>query len=611
MSGRPPTITGSGKNKDYEKRWNNWTRPLRKATEEVNRKLLMKAFEVALKLVMNNHIFTFNDENFKQLNGGAIGVSIAGDVANLFMVWWDRELKLRLQTEKITLQLYSRYVDDGNIVVQRPVELLDNTNEEAEKIIMGSVKRIANSIHDSIVVKVDFPSLHTNHRLPILDTDMWIQEVEVNGVKKHQILYSYYEKEMASKYLIHSNSALPQKSKMNILVNELLRVMRTTSLRVDETQKIKNVQHFINKMQFSGYDQEDKVHVYKKAKKTFTEDVNDSQVYPHKDKDTRQKENTREKIHQKKTWFSKQGKYKSVFYVDATPNSLLAEKCQKILNKYDVRIKVMEKPGESIKSLLTKSNPFKKKGCGDNNCPICIRDCGINYCEHYDLCNGKYDGETGEAIKARFGEHLDEYRLRPQKSVMHAHSLEHHNGTKVDFKVKVLGTCVGDPMLRQCMEAVAIRDDEPSMNRKEEWGSTKTKGKPTKKKSYTQLHHQYLKSRNQKPRKNNSSPKGKKSDDVTANSVIEQVATNDDITCWKCKLIYKTNKGLKIHQHACLKKAATGASFFTDERFELNRENKDRKRRGMKILPQSQPLEPLTSEGNQSNVKSKRGQCNT
>ena len=152
--------------------------------------------------------------------------------------------------------------------------MVTSSNEEAERIIMERIKHIANSIHVSIVVKVDFPTLHVNLRLPILDTGMWIQEVEINGVKKYQILYSYYEKEMASKYLIHSNSALPRKSKMNILVNELLRVMRNTSLRVDESQKIKNVQHFINKMQFSGYDQEDKVHVYKKAKKIFTEDIN-------------------------------------------------------------------------------------------------------------------------------------------------------------------------------------------------------------------------------------------------------------------------------------------------------------------------------------------------
>ena len=87
MSGRRPSVTSTGKNKDYKKRWSNWTRLLRKATaEEVNKKLLMKTFEIALKLVMKSHIFTFNNENFKTLSGRAIGVSIAGDVAKLFMV---------------------------------------------------------------------------------------------------------------------------------------------------------------------------------------------------------------------------------------------------------------------------------------------------------------------------------------------------------------------------------------------------------------------------------------------------------------------------------------------------------------------------------------------
>ena len=164
ISGRPPTITSSGKHTEYDKRWNNWTKPLRKATEEVNRRLLVKAFEVALKLVMKNHIYVFNNECFKQLNGGAIRVSIAGDVANLFMVWWDKELKIPLTSEQIILPLYSRYVDDGNIAVkynhQNSMEEIEVDNEKTEKEIMEKIKIIANSIHPSISVKVDYPSNH-------------------------------------------------------------------------------------------------------------------------------------------------------------------------------------------------------------------------------------------------------------------------------------------------------------------------------------------------------------------------------------------------------------------------------------------------------------------
>ena len=124
---------------------------------------------------------------------------------------------------------------------------------------------------------------------------MWIEEVEISGSKRHQVLYSYYEKEMSSKYVIHQSTAISRSSKMNILVNELLRVMRNTCLRVNQEEKDKHVQHFINKMQLSGYNQEDRIHVYKKAKKMFSQTTNGKEVYPHVDKLTRLAGTIREK----------------------------------------------------------------------------------------------------------------------------------------------------------------------------------------------------------------------------------------------------------------------------------------------------------------------------
>ena len=259
---------------------------------------------------MKNHIFTFNNENFRQLSGGAIGVSIAGDVANLFMVWWDRELKARLYEAKILIELYSRYVDDSNIAAQRPEDLKNSTDEEAEQETMERTKVIANSIHKSIQVKVDSPTKHKDSRLPILDTKMWLEVVEIAGILRHQILYVYYEKEMSSKYVIHKNSAIPRCSKINILVNELLRVMRNTSLRVKQEEKDRHVQHFMSKMQLSGYNQEDRVQVYRKAKRIFAEKVNRKEVYPHVDKFKRLKELSQEKRQRKKSWY-KNGRYKT------------------------------------------------------------------------------------------------------------------------------------------------------------------------------------------------------------------------------------------------------------------------------------------------------------
>ena len=78
-----------------------------------------------------------------------------------------------------------------------------------------------------------------------------------------------------------------------------------------------------------------------------------------------------------KNWF-KQGKYKSVFYLDATPGGSLAKECQHILDRCGVPMKVMEIIGNSIKRLLTKSNPFKTGSCNNPSCPVCTMECGIN-----------------------------------------------------------------------------------------------------------------------------------------------------------------------------------------------------------------------------------------
>ena len=95
---------------------------------------------------------------------------------------------------------------------------------------------------------------------------MWIEEVDVSGTKKHQIIYSYYQKEMSSKYLIHKKSALSNQSKINILINDLVRVMKNIALKVGDDERQSNIQHFMNKIQFSGYEKDERIKVYQKSK---------------------------------------------------------------------------------------------------------------------------------------------------------------------------------------------------------------------------------------------------------------------------------------------------------------------------------------------------------
>ena len=102
----------------------------------------------------------------------AARVGVAGDVANVFMIWWDKEMKKSLNIHKITLKLYSRYVDNGNIVVK---SISTSESENKEKETMNKIKEIGNTIHPTIQIKVDYPSNNENNRLPVLDTEQWIE----------------------------------------------------------------------------------------------------------------------------------------------------------------------------------------------------------------------------------------------------------------------------------------------------------------------------------------------------------------------------------------------------------------------------------------------------
>ena len=113
-----PTLTGTTMGKNYEGRWSGWQKCERKPNSSKQiREMVTFALGITLRTVLKKHIYTFNSKCYKQSEGGAIGVAVAGDVAVLFMSWWDRQLLQRLSQEHFTTHLYSRYVDDINILV--------------------------------------------------------------------------------------------------------------------------------------------------------------------------------------------------------------------------------------------------------------------------------------------------------------------------------------------------------------------------------------------------------------------------------------------------------------------------------------------------------------
>ena len=61
---------------------------------------------------MKNHVNKFDGTVRKQAKGGAIGLELTGVLAQIFMMWWDREFEARVERLGIPLYMYRRYVDD-------------------------------------------------------------------------------------------------------------------------------------------------------------------------------------------------------------------------------------------------------------------------------------------------------------------------------------------------------------------------------------------------------------------------------------------------------------------------------------------------------------------
>ncbi len=462
-----------------EDRWECWLRPKKEPEKE--------DLKIAMKTVLKNHIFRFKDEIRKQTSGGAIGVKAAGDIANLFMCWWDEEFLRKVNEELSELNLYIRYVDDEYIICEIIPENEENQGQKEDERTMKKLQKIWNEIHPSIQITVDYPSKNPNGRIPVLDTEHWLEEVEeTNGEKKVQVLHSHYTKPMANPHVIHKNSAISEKSKQNILIADLVRIMRNISTKCTETERREKIQVFINRMQHSGYDVEERVRVYKTAKKKYEEmkkkDVEGEKPL-YRGKNWNRLERLNEKAQKRKLWYKNgENGAEAVFFVKATPGGKLADECRKEFKRANLNVKVIEKTGKSIKKELVKSNPFKKLGC-EKGCATCEMgvDCkarGVNYrisCEgEEESCRvAKYEGETSRSTGERFPEHLNQIRDKReqmrQKSVFYEHSWEQHGGAVPPLRFEILGKYPDDPGMRQAMEAVSIRANEPKINNKKEW----------------------------------------------------------------------------------------------------------------------------------------------
>ena len=114
---------------------------------------------------------------------------------------------------------------------------------------------------------IDYPSKNERGKIPILDLNVWMSTTynEVDHRPTVNIMHEYYYKEVATKAVINSRAAVPEKMKRTVLTQEIVRILRNCSQLLPWDDVCKHVEEFSMRIQYSGYNETYRAQVVKSA----------------------------------------------------------------------------------------------------------------------------------------------------------------------------------------------------------------------------------------------------------------------------------------------------------------------------------------------------------
>ena len=530
MTGKEPL----GKKANDEVRW---VFPPRDPTEAEKINLWAAALEIGIKRSFSTHTYQFGGKLFQQAEGGPIGMRLTGACARIVMGVWSRTVNEILKKENIENHLAAGYVDDVRYVTstigegwrwqekEKKLVFDENWQEEdhqsaetVEARTSREILNIMNSVFTNIQFTKEIPEDFKSGRLPTLDFAMWLEG-------KGKIKYSFYEKEVNSKFCVMEKAAMAEMSKISTLAQDLIRRMVNTSDMIEQAERNEIIEKYIVKLRTSGYSTTQVQNIVVSGLKGYQTKLknaikNGTQL--HREAKQTLGARHRKKLTAKTSWYKQPGKNKSgggarklpgpkagkgkmpaannklknkspvtVLFVPRTPGGKLAtlikQAEQEISEITGNKIKIVEKAGKMLKRIIHKSNPWAAEDCYRDECLVCTNggdenngDCRVRNILYQTTClpckatgtEAVYWGESSRTAYERGKEHLGDFKSQSEKSHMYRHQLEDHseNDGMVRFSMKVHKT-FQSAFNRQIYEAVMIMRNEGKklLNSKEEY----------------------------------------------------------------------------------------------------------------------------------------------
>ena len=352
------------------------------------------------------------------------------------MAEWDSQLVRMLAENDLSYEDAARYVDDIRVIMKaiklgwrwntKEFEYREEWRTEEEEEGLTKTRKTArvmeammNSIMKGMRFTMEIGEDFKDNSLPTLDTRLWMEE--------GRIRYSYYEKPMCNKQVVHNNSAMGENSKIASLGQELIRRLKNTNLELKQGKIDEIVDNFAVKLVSSGYSTKQAHGIVTSGLKGFEKILKkqiDGVANIHRPAASGISTRNRKKLTGKTSWFKTRGKLENktdteskcsktdakevtgtkeprrtgkketrcrmnqdknthnedtrtttVLFVQQTPGGVLAKRFREAERELSrltgFRVKITERNGTKAKAILQKGNPWSELMCQNEECYPC------------------------------------------------------------------------------------------------------------------------------------------------------------------------------------------------------------------------------------------------
>ena len=441
--GAKPGVKGKevqGKEAGDEEKWDF---PTAEYTDLEKKNMMAACLEIGVRAIYDLHTYQFGGKIFAQTDGGPIGLSITGACSKVVMGVWSVKVNKILIENNIKIWLASGYIDDMRYLTssiregvrwcdkeQKMVEKeewrIEDTapGENKEQRTSREILKVMNSIYKNVQFTRETCQDFKNGRLPTLDFTLWIEQGEGEGAR---MLYSFYEKELGSKYCIMEQGAMSEQMKRSTLSQEVIRRMVNTSEMVEQAERNKILEIFAEKMSRSGYSRrtvQDIMVAGLKGYETKLRKAKSEHRGIHRSSRDTQNKRIKNKLLGKTTWYKnkknkgegcpKQGRAQekmrkggyrrggnkendaedtpisAVMFVPRTHNGELATRLRQAESEIQkvgkTKVKIVEETGNMSKSMIHKANPWAGEKCERSDCMICNTGEKNGDCRRRNVC---------------------------------------------------------------------------------------------------------------------------------------------------------------------------------------------------------------------------------